>query len=259
MCIGAMRNNRPIVQRMAALSPGDCAISTITSYELYTGIEKCADPAKERSKVDLLLATVHQLAFDVPAAREAGRLRALLESQGRMIGPHNILLAGQALAAGLILVTANTGEFSRVPALQLENWQASPGPSTSPTMIRSTEPAFLAMTPLDPAPALLASRTRGGGSGDFQVEYVRVPFWLFLALLAFLLAQCGCRFGQVTPPTTSSVRGQEPHFCSRERQAAQCFGTGWNVAPTRDRIVTPPDLSLPGPFVSRCCHLPLAA
>ena len=113
---------------MAAVSPGDCAISTITSYELYTGIEKCADPAKERSKVDLLLATIHQLAFDVPAAREAGRLRAWLESQGRTIGPYDILLAGHALAAGLVLVTANTGEFSRVPALKLEDWQVLPGP-----------------------------------------------------------------------------------------------------------------------------------
>jgi len=73
-CITAMRNDPLVVQRMAALSPGECAISTITSYELFTGIEKCAHPARERSKVDLLLATVHQLMFDVPAAREAGRL-----------------------------------------------------------------------------------------------------------------------------------------------------------------------------------------
>jgi tRNA(fMet)-specific endonuclease VapC len=127
-CIAAMRHDPLVVQRMAAVSPGDCAISTITSYELFTGIEKCANPAKERVKVNLLLATVHQLMFDVPAAQEAGRLRALLEAQGRMIGPYDILLAGNALAAGLIFVTANTGEFSRVPGLNLENWKAPPGP-----------------------------------------------------------------------------------------------------------------------------------
>jgi predicted nucleic acid-binding protein len=46
-CIAAMRNDALVVTRMAALTPGDCAISTITSYELYTGIAKCADPAKE--------------------------------------------------------------------------------------------------------------------------------------------------------------------------------------------------------------------
>ena len=127
-CIAAMRHNALVVQRMAALAPGDCAISTITSYELVTGIEKCANPAKELSKVKLLLATVHELVFDAQAARVAGRLRALLEAQGCMIGPYDILLAGQALSAGLTLVTANTGEFSRVPAMSLENWQVLPGP-----------------------------------------------------------------------------------------------------------------------------------
>ncbi len=66
--------------------------------------------------------------FDGQAAREAGRIRALLESQGCMIGPYDVLLAGQARSAGLTLVTANTGEFSRVPALSLENWQLPPGP-----------------------------------------------------------------------------------------------------------------------------------
>jgi tRNA(fMet)-specific endonuclease VapC len=127
-CIAAMRHNAQVVQRMAATPPGDCAISTISTYELFTGIARCANPTKEMSKVNLLLATVHQLAFDAQAAREAGRIRALLESQGRMIGPYDILLAGHALAVGLTLVTANTGEFSRVPTLSLENWEIPAGP-----------------------------------------------------------------------------------------------------------------------------------
>ena len=112
-----------MVQRLAAVAPADCAISAVTTYELFTGVEKCADPAKERAKVGQLLATVIELAFDGRAAREAGRVRALLESQGRMIGAYDVLLAGHALAAGLTLVTANTGEFGRVPTLNVENWQ----------------------------------------------------------------------------------------------------------------------------------------
>jgi tRNA(fMet)-specific endonuclease VapC len=125
-CIAAMRNNPQVARRMAAVSPGDCAISTITSYELFTGIEKCANPAKEMAKVNLLLTTVHQLAFETQAAREAGRIRALLESRGQMIGPYDVLLAGHALSTALILVTANTGEFSSVPSLSLEDWQVPP-------------------------------------------------------------------------------------------------------------------------------------
>jgi tRNA(fMet)-specific endonuclease VapC len=127
-CIAAMRNHPLVVQRMAAQSPGDCAISAITGYELYTGVAKCAQPAKERSKVDLLLAVLSELPFDADAAREAARIRAALESQGNMIGPYDVLLAGHALAAGLTLVTDNTGEFARVAGLSLENRKMPPQP-----------------------------------------------------------------------------------------------------------------------------------
>lgn len=125
-CIAAMCNNAMVVQRLAALSPEDCAISVITSYELWTGIEKCKNPAKERAKVNKLLAMVNQLVFDLDAGQVAARLRASLESQGQMIGPYDVLLAGHALSTGLTLVTANTGEFSRVPGLCIENWQMPP-------------------------------------------------------------------------------------------------------------------------------------
>ncbi len=125
-CIAAMRQDAAVVQRMASMPPTEIAISTITSYELFTGVEKCAAPAKELAKVQLLLATVNELVFDALAAKDAGRIRALLESLGCMIGPYDVLLAGHARSAGLTLVSANTAEFSRVPGLSLENWQAAP-------------------------------------------------------------------------------------------------------------------------------------
>ncbi len=121
-CIAVMRSHPLAVQRLAAVAPGDCAISSVTAYELYTGVEKCAKPAQERSKVELLRTTVWEMPFDPDAAREAARVRALLESRGKVIGPYDILLAGQALARSLVLVRANTREFSRVPGLTLENW-----------------------------------------------------------------------------------------------------------------------------------------
>src|SRR6266404_2663544 len=111
--IAIMRNHASVVQHISAHSPGDCAISTITSYELYTGVEKCAQPARERAKVDLLLKTIPQVEFGAEAAQEAARIRATLESQGQSIGPYDLLLAGHARSLALILVSANTKEFSR--------------------------------------------------------------------------------------------------------------------------------------------------
>jgi tRNA(fMet)-specific endonuclease VapC len=70
ICIAVMRSHPKVVQRMAAVPPGDCAISAITGYELYTGVEKCSKPTQERAKVDLLLNTVQHLLFDFRAAEE---------------------------------------------------------------------------------------------------------------------------------------------------------------------------------------------
>jgi tRNA(fMet)-specific endonuclease VapC len=124
-CIAAMRGKVAVVARMAALQPSDCAISTITAYELFTGLEKASQPGKERAKLEALLQAVHLLSFDASAAREAGRIRALLEAKGRTIGPYDVLIAAHALTAKLILVTSNTSEFARVPGLTLDDWKSS--------------------------------------------------------------------------------------------------------------------------------------
>ena len=39
-----------------------------------------------------------------------------------MIGPYDVLIAAHALSLNLTLVTANIGEFQRVPRLAIEDW-----------------------------------------------------------------------------------------------------------------------------------------
>ena len=63
-----MRRNPQVIQRMSLVSVGDCAISAITAYELFTGVEKCADPARERAKVLNGAATILHELGDYPAA-----------------------------------------------------------------------------------------------------------------------------------------------------------------------------------------------
>ncbi len=60
-------------------------------------------------------------AFDDQAAEVYGRIRAQLSSQGTSIGPNDLMIAAIALAQGLILVTHNTREFSRVTGLAVDN------------------------------------------------------------------------------------------------------------------------------------------
>ncbi len=61
--------------------------------------------------------------FDDASAEAYGRLRADLAAEGMLIGPNDLMIAAIALTHGLIVVTHNTAEFSRVAGLTLEDWQ----------------------------------------------------------------------------------------------------------------------------------------
>ena len=61
-------------------------------------------------------------------ARQSTRLRAA----GQPIGGNDLWIACHALAEGATLVTNDTGEFSRVVGLLIENWVESGPEGTSP-------------------------------------------------------------------------------------------------------------------------------
>ena len=55
------------------------------------------------------------VAWPAPSAASSKR-------SGVRIGPYDLLIAGQARARNLVLVTANSREFSRVEGLDSEDW-----------------------------------------------------------------------------------------------------------------------------------------
>jgi tRNA(fMet)-specific endonuclease VapC len=60
--------------------------------------------------------------LDFDAAAEYGRVRADLAAKDAPIGPLDTPIAARARAEGLTLVTRDTREFERVPALRVEDW-----------------------------------------------------------------------------------------------------------------------------------------
>lgn len=110
-----------VAKRLRQESPYDVAISSIVAHELYYGAFKSKRAQHNLDLVDALQFPVFE--FDREDAGQAGALRALLAGQGKPIGPYDALIAGQALARNLILVTSNLREFERVPGLALEDWQ----------------------------------------------------------------------------------------------------------------------------------------
>ena len=108
-------------QRARREKVGDVAISAIVAHELFYGAFKSRRAIQNLALIDALQFEI--LEFDKEDARRAGEIRALLASKGTPIGPYDVLIAGQALARDMILVTRNTQEFGRVIGLQIEDWQ----------------------------------------------------------------------------------------------------------------------------------------
>ena len=97
--------------------------SAPVTYELYYGAFKSRYTDRNLGLLDRIAFEV--VPFDAADARAAGAVRANLEAIGRPIGPLDTLIAGQALARGLVLVTANTQEFARVEGFNCEDWSLS--------------------------------------------------------------------------------------------------------------------------------------
>jgi len=112
-----------VTARIVESDPADLALGSIVLSELRYGADKSANPQRNHARIDLLASEVPRLDFDDAAAIAFGQLRTRLESQGKPIGPYDMLIAGQALARDLILVTDNVGEFARIPGLLIENWR----------------------------------------------------------------------------------------------------------------------------------------
>lgn len=110
-----------LLEQIAIVGQNRICISAITAAELHYGIRKKASVKLERD-IGAILATLDILPFEPPADVIYGQIRHALTAAGTPIGPVDYFIAAHALTLDLILVTANVGEFARVPGLRVENW-----------------------------------------------------------------------------------------------------------------------------------------
>lgn len=122
MVIYTIKNRPQWVKERFQQHHGRMAISTVTLGELIFGAERSQQVERNLADIEALAARLEVLPFDNKAAYHFGQIRASLYRTGRPMGPYDMMIAGQARAAGLILVTNNTKEFDRVPGLLLEDW-----------------------------------------------------------------------------------------------------------------------------------------
>ena len=110
-----------VADRIAEVGEERICTSVVVAAELRYGAAKSGSK-RLAERVDLLLSALEILPLEPPVDREYATLRDYLARRGTPIGPNDLLIAAHALALDLVVVTANTGEFSRVPGLKVENW-----------------------------------------------------------------------------------------------------------------------------------------
>lgn len=119
-----VRGEAGTLRRIKATPPALLAISSITALEIEYGSRLNPERAAKLTKpLGLFLDRIAIVDFDREDALATAGLRALLRQAGTPIGAYDVLLAGCALRRELVFVTANSGKFSRVPGLVLENWR----------------------------------------------------------------------------------------------------------------------------------------
>ncbi|MHB8255271.1 MAG: type II toxin-antitoxin system VapC family toxin [Acidiferrobacter sp.] len=125
VCIEILRGrNSALKTHLATKSLNELVLCSVVWAELQCGARLAQNPPQELARLQDAFGHWPRLPFDDSAAEAYGEIRAHLQRAGRLIGGNDLLIAAIAQTNGLTLVTHNTGEFTRVPTLPVEDWQA---------------------------------------------------------------------------------------------------------------------------------------
>jgi tRNA(fMet)-specific endonuclease VapC len=121
-CIDALKQDRSVLEQLLSRSREDIVVSVISEAELRTGAAKSSSPIKTLRLIENFLRPLSLAEFTSDDAIAYAHVRAKLERAGTPIGPLDTLIASQAVARKLTLVSNNEREFRRVSGLHIENW-----------------------------------------------------------------------------------------------------------------------------------------
>jgi tRNA(fMet)-specific endonuclease VapC len=119
-CIDALKQDERVLDQLLSKNRDEVFVSVITEAELRTGAAKSSSPIKTLRLVENFLRPLTIAEFTSDDAIAYSHVRAKLERAG--IGPLDTLIASQAVARKLTLVSNNEREFRRVSGLHVENW-----------------------------------------------------------------------------------------------------------------------------------------
>jgi predicted nucleic acid-binding protein len=109
----------PATALLARLGEEELRVGLHVVCELLAGAEMAPRPSTERQRVHDLCGSLKVVYSDQRVPAILARLLATLERARQRIATMDLLIATAALVDAALLVTWNTGDFPRVPGLEL--------------------------------------------------------------------------------------------------------------------------------------------
>ncbi len=124
-CIFWLKNTGNVREQVNAHSEDRITTNIVSVAELYYGVENSAEAyrAKNRAKLEDLIAEIDYVEFSVVAAKHFGAHKARLRKLGQAVADLDLMIASIALSEEAVLVTDNLKHFERIIGLRLENWK----------------------------------------------------------------------------------------------------------------------------------------
>jgi tRNA(fMet)-specific endonuclease VapC len=111
---------KEVAEKFSKCFAGDVVMSAITYAELQYGVSVSADPDCERANLKDLIGDIPVAPFDAHAAEAYVPIREA--TRERKKDHLDKLIAAQAVAIDVVLVTNNERDFLHYPGIKLENW-----------------------------------------------------------------------------------------------------------------------------------------
>lgn len=116
-----LRGNRKVIGQIERHGRQNCFISEITIAELYYGAIK-SENSKHLDDIEII-ESLFQIVPLYPSFLDYAKIRHHLTSTGLGIDTFDLLIGASAVQGNYVLITHNKKHFSRIPKLQLADWQ----------------------------------------------------------------------------------------------------------------------------------------
>lgn len=121
-----VHGNSAVVEHILKVGTGRCCMSVVSLQELYFGAYKARTRKEEYYEKELKrIDKLRERFMVLPLPEEAdgyGQIKMVLRAKGNLVDEFDMLIGGQALSAGLTVVTDNVKHFDPMPGVKVENW-----------------------------------------------------------------------------------------------------------------------------------------